>query len=290
MESLNDAERGGWLRPLLDSRATDMHCVVPHGYPAYARVFHPGIRDRPADTGSWRRRDRTALLDVDSESVSWSAVAGTFGMTLHALAQYQRLLGPAAGPYGEVLDAEGWRYFEPRQGSLEPKELAAVASVLCRHSSTPGEGVAAIWEGWGGLTSSAGSGELTSGTDSPGGRESARIAVDDVPGSGVLPASVVNDMQLELPGRNHFLFSAAPAGFTDPAWIGNAPWHRDPQWPQSPSLLWPDDRAWVLVTEIDFDSTIVAGSSALVADLVSDPGVEALGISEGSSLAWDARR
>ena len=44
-----------------------------------------------------------------------------------------------------------------------------------------------------------------------------------------------------------------------------------PQFPQSPSILWPADRRWVMVSEIDFDSTVVAGSQELISALVLDP-------------------
>jgi hypothetical protein len=93
--------------------------------------------------------------------------------------------------------------------------------------------------------------------------------------------------RLALPGRGHILFAAAPRIFTDTAWIREAPWSQDPHWPQSPSLLWPEDRAWVLVSEIDFDSTIIAGSPELVAGLVTEPGIEALQIQEGADLTRD---
>ncbi|MGY2746372.1 hypothetical protein [Arthrobacter sp. UYCu723] len=288
MESFNAADSGSWLRPLLDPAARDMHCVVPHGFSAYARVLHPVSRDRPADTLSWHRQDKEVLVDVDSESVPWSEVARTFGASMHALAQYHRLSGPAAGPYGEVLDAAGWRYSEPRQGNLDIHVLAAAASILSRHTTTPVNGVAAIWEGWGGLTSSAGYSQLSFGMDGGGGRGTVTLGAEDGAGSGLLPASVVRGPRLELPGRSHFLFSSSPAEFTDPAWALNAPWHHDPRWPQSPSLLWPEDRAWVMVTEIDFDSTIIAGNPALVAGLVSSPEIEAFEIPEGADLSWDA--
>lgn len=263
-----------------------MHCVAPKGYAAYARVFHPATRDRPAASGSWRRQDRSAFVDVETETVPWSALAQAFGTSMHAVAQYHLLPGPASEPYGEVLDAEGWRYSEPLQGNLDLGVLATLASRLCRHTSTPGKGVAAIWEGWGGLTSSAGYSQLTFHSDGAGTPLTTTPAGDGGPGSGLLPASVVNGPKLELPGRSHFLFAAAPSGFTEPAWARDAPWHHDPRWPQSPSLLWPDDRAWIMVTEIDFDSTIVAGSPELVAGLVADPAIEALEIPEGADLSW----
>jgi hypothetical protein len=45
---------------------------------------------------------------------------------------------------------------------------------------------------------------------------------------------------------------------------------------QSPNLWWPDDRAWFVATEIDFDSTFVGGDDRLIGALVSDTRLEAL--------------
>ncbi|WP_243728405.1 hypothetical protein [Microbacterium sp. BK668] len=81
----------------------------------------------------------------------------------------------------------------------------------------------------------------------------------------------------------------------DPAWIERVPW-RDRESEsegfgpsaESPSLVWPADRAWVLVSEIDYDSTIVGGSSALVRALCTDGRLEALPLREGADLGWDA--
>ncbi|MDR6506028.1 hypothetical protein [Arthrobacter oryzae] len=287
MDPLADAEPGAWLHVLLDPTARDMHFAVPHGYPAYARVFHPAPRDRPAGTLSWHRHDRSLLVEMDSEPATWATVAARFGKTMHPLAQFHRLVGPQSGPYGEILDADGWRYSAPLEGNLDVDVLAAAAAVLCRHTSTPDAGVAAVWEGWGGLTSAAGYARLTFGA-SDGEAAAGVWSRTETAEAGLLPANVVDGPRLELPGRGHFLFSAAPRGFTDPAWTRAAPWHHDPRWPQSPSLLWPEDRSWVLVTEIDFDSTVVAGSAALIAELVAAPRVEALRISEGADLTWDA--
>lgn len=43
----------------------------------------------------------------------------------------------------------------------------------------------------------------------------------------------------------------------------------------------------MLATEIDFDSTLVVGVSALIDELVQTPGLEALSIQTGADLSWD---
>jgi hypothetical protein len=43
-----------------------------------------------------------------------------------------------------------------------------------------------------------------------------------------------------------------------------------------------------MVSEIDFDSTIVAGSPDLVRAICADERLEALPLPEGADLTWDA--
>lgn len=46
-------------------------------------------------------------------------------------------------------------------------------------------------------------------------------------------------------------------------------------WP-TPNAMWPADRSWYLATEVDFDSTIIAGDQNLIHDLIAHPELEAL--------------
>ena len=43
----------------------------------------------------------------------------------------------------------------------------------------------------------------------------------------------------------------------------------------SPNLVWPADRAWFLASEIDFDSTLVGGSSELIETILGDSKLDA---------------
>lgn len=287
-QALTSAESGAWLKPLVDAQWHDMHTVVPRGFPAYVRIFHPIGRDRPQDTKTWHGHELPAIGELEEQQVGWSAVARAFGKQMHALAQFNRLPGPETPRLGP-LDAEGWRYSSPEEGNLAPDVLAKVAAHLCRHTATPDHGTTGIWEGYGGLANSLGWVEVAF-TDEgvekhyAGGAEGPSAE----PGSGLLPADVVNGEKLELPDRSYFLFDAAPRAYIYPGWTGTAPWNHSPSCPQSPNLLWPQDHKWVLVSEIDFDSTVVAGSRELIAALAQDPGIEALVLREGADLTWDA--
>ena len=72
--------------------------------------------------------------------------------------------------------------------------------------------------------------------------------------------------RVELPSRNYLLYS----GPVDRTLESPHPFD------QSPNLWWPEDRAWFVATEIDFDSTFVGGDDRLIAALASDQRLEAL--------------
>jgi hypothetical protein len=57
-----------------------------------------------------------------------------------------------------------------------------------------------------------------------------------------------------------------------------------------PSLLWPEDRAWFLTSEIDFDSTLIGGSIDLVKELFGSADLDCRAISPMDSLRYDADR
>jgi len=63
----------------------------------------------------------------------------------------------------------------------------------------------------------------------------------------------------------------------------------DERWPawQSPNLLWPADRGWFLASEIDFNSTLVAGDTDLIANILACPALESWPVHPHDSLASD---
>jgi hypothetical protein len=75
--------------------------------------------------------------------------------------------------------------------------------------------------------------------------------------------------RVELPNRSYLLYTGT---------IDRALESPDPVMDQSANLWWPEDRAWFVASEIDFDSTFVGGDDRLIAALVSDKRLEALPI------------
>ncbi|WP_426622427.1 hypothetical protein [Microbacterium sp. As-52] len=317
MEWMSDPSAGAWLRERLDADYETMHGVVPRGFPAYARIFHPAIaRSLPGRTIPTadelvrmpEPEQRALMAEFVDEPVSWAQTAAAFGTVLHPLAQWQRIVRtPPDGDWRTRIAPDGREFTAPMEGELDPTLLAAIAAHLVDHTQTPDAGFAALWEGRGGLLGFFGvtpSRSFLTFTDDPNHQALLERSAHDPFNNvfrrptwqeGILSREISEGPRLDLPGRDHVLFSAPPRAFADPEWVLHVPWrdlpaeeHGFPPSGQSPSILWPEDRAWVMVSEVDYDSTIVAGSSALIEALCADEQLEALPLPEGAALTWDA--
>ncbi|MDT0235408.1 hypothetical protein [Curtobacterium sp. BRB10] len=80
--------------------------------------------------------------------------------------------------------------------------------------------------------------------------------------------------------------SASLALFAEPNWLDTASVDVWPAAGHTPQMLWPEDRGWVLATEIDWDFTIVAGSRGLIDAVLEDPRLEAFAIVDSDDLTW----
>ncbi|MEV7692992.1 hypothetical protein AB0N73_06635 [Microbacterium sp. NPDC089189] len=328
MEWTADVSVGEWLRERIDPWRGTMHDVVPRGFAAYARVLHPTTRSRPVGRDwppipqDRHRREWERFADdgvqIETEPALWRDAAASFGTTLHPLAQWGALVksrGDEWSPsdWQQAQSADGWQYDAPREGELDAAVTAALAQHLVARAGAQA-GYAAVWSGWGGLlghmgvTPSRGFLTLTAGEDDDADlarhREMLALSRSDPFNRpyatetwqrGILADDVSRGPLLELPGREHVLFAGALEVFADPLWQRRVPWH-DVELENagfastaaSPSLLWPDDRSWVLTTDVDWDSTIVGGDADLIAAICADPALEALPIAADSSLQWDA--
>ncbi len=329
-----DVSRGEWLRPLGAEEFGSILSVVPAGFAAYARLFHPVERDRPRETKTWHGLDeRTSFHSVEdieasleTQRVTWATAAASFGTTIHPEAQYARLVRRDYGQTEGAIAADGWRYSPPLEGCLDATTLSTASAVLARHTATPDAGIAAIWDGWGALMRSAAIADFKPGpsrgwparyTDDTAGPSTgpslpgrlgaatrqgivrARALINAFPGrsrdraesgSGLLARQIAAGPRFELhadTGRRYVLFEAGANDFTEAGWPDRGPWVDEPRRAQSPSLLWPDDHAWVLATEIDYDSTLVAGTTALIQDLQHTAGLEVLPIPADADLTRD---
>jgi hypothetical protein len=234
----------------LDTRATAwdpngarLESFVPEGFEQYARVFHPpGYR--PGQRGGPRA----------TPGPRWADLARARGIALFPDITFSEVSG--FGP-------ENQREFDelaPMEGELPPETCDALAAVLRPHTSTPDRCWFCLWDGNGALWSES-HGPLLN-ADAPGEETESHLqsarAQDEILGS---------TPRVEAHARSYFLFSGpldAACGFEPSGWY------------TSPNLWWPEDRAWIVITEVDGFSTYVGGGRSALQDLLASSDVEAI--------------
>lgn len=184
----------------------------------------------------------------------WSEVAQQTGRRMHPSAQFDRF---------------GWPR-QPRTGTLDRLEAMSLVAALRGHTTTPEDCWHAIWCGFGQLHGSGG--YLV--VPRKGWRdwlEAFRPTPPQPPPSDLAAAPMVL-----LPAREYYLYRGS---------IDVVPrFEHLPGDLQTPNLWWPQDRAWIVASEIDLDSTFVACTRACSeAILASD--LEVLELPPDATLA-----
>lgn len=87
--------------------------------------------------------------------------------------------------------------------------------------------------------------------------------------------------RVEMPGRPMVLLRGPLA---DAAEVSMEDW----PWQQSPSLWWPEDRAWCVATDVDQNSTYLGASRACVDALVAAPALEVWPVSRDQDLTVES--
>lgn len=184
-------------------------------------------------------------------------------------------VGPSGfASYARLLHAEDPPGVGERsEGHLPDRQLAALCTVLARHTTTPASCFFALWEGYGQIHGGDAVGFLMSFSGPM--RWPGRIFTQEKPPPPEPPAfapEVMAGPLLRVGDAEHFLFS----GPVQDAGAWGAATYRSgaPRGINSPSLMWPADHAWFVTTTIDGVWSGVAGSAALVDDLVATPGLE----------------
>jgi hypothetical protein len=253
MRASEEIEAADWIGQRLHPFSRyDVGSVIPSGFEAYARIFHPASRHSRAE----------------ETEVSWSEVAAWNGKTVHPEMQFHSIAAPASG---REVGPQPWNG-EPRLGVLSDPQIKALIGLLERHTSTPDDCWFCLWEGYGYLNAGAWvelraySGPLRHI------RSWLRRFQLRLPKR---PPTMPARRRVELPHRGYLLFKGP---------IVDALGHRD-----GPNLWWPDDRAWCVASEIDFPYTYVGGPSQLIQDILAHPAIEALpsGIDHGTTADSD---
>ena len=272
-ESAQPAE---WVVERLQGFAVNVLSIIPSGFEAYARVFHPASKV-------------TCTADMAqsiSEPLRWADVTELTGRTAHRTMQWANIQGshPALNDYTKLK--AGDVYIEPPEEGGLPLELSQTLwPIFERHTKTPDACFFAIREGFGGL-----------------------------------PRYVYEAPAFEIPDRRFYLFSASLQTIEQSFYTGAEPDTLEtvfvaisdeeatlppaklqaklqasldalnalPPRYQSANLWWPQDRAWCVHTEIDLNTTYVAGSQKLVDALLASEKLEVYQLEPTDKITYDS--
>lgn len=139
----NDTQAAAWLQTALEPHwgrqphANYVAAIVPRGYPAYARLFHPAHH---AHT---------------HRPITWQAIATRFGSIAHAQMQWHSIVPnpETTAPLPEITP--------PATGSLPQPQLTTLTQILQHHTATVDTIHYAIWQGWGALEPSLAAAQFT---------------------------------------------------------------------------------------------------------------------------------
>ncbi|XKH53788.1 hypothetical protein LG284_01740 [Citricoccus nitrophenolicus] len=310
-----DPSEGAWVAAMLKAGTAGLGVeswnghvatIVPVGnpapYEAIARIFHPvpwHHRDWDEDAAARLRefglvqeehadfRDAPSSADRTLHAygtTTWGHVAADRGTVFHAGAQWADLARgkglEEAKENDSVCSTREARleYGPPEQGHLPSPAMATLAEVLLEHTETPQHLVLGLWPGRGWMDGGSvmfGPGVL----EATGGKAS---SVQMPPAFGPRTTRIIRRgsglLDVGDGFREYLLLSDDGTRLRHPVWARAA----HPLLPeaeateeQSPNLAWPRDRAWALASEIDVDSTLVAGSTELIRAICTHPGLEA---------------
>jgi hypothetical protein len=230
-----EAGVGDWLESRL-SDETWLSGVIPMGFEAYARVFHPPYRAvAPGEQPSLFAPTEVRVDAVGEEStvfmreVRWSEVAAANGRVAHPTMEWAAITGDWAYRYGDASQPGIWDR-EPQRGSLDLRPTIRMCELLALFTTTPGRcyfGISPIYN------------------DLP---ERVLSDAPAVAGTHVLtgPLFALPDISFEV------------------------------HWYRSPNLWWPEDRAWCVVSDYDLQETYLAASDDCVDRLLDDAVLEVM--------------
>ena len=253
LEVSGDVSAASWITSRLTGAFGAVTRTVPSGYPAYVRICHPAA-------------------DRDGRLTTWSEVAQATGRQPHPLMQWHALVG---SPDADNMRGSRWPGDNPERGNLVPEVLGPLCDLLAGHTATCEDCWFCLWEGYKWIT--GGGAVFGSSLDGP------VISFEELIPPAFSPEELSRP-RVHHPDRDYLLLAGPlPAALQIGHWLT-----ADCFFPQSPNLVWPDDRAWCVATEIDFDSTLVGGTTELVDAILQDPTFDSWPVQPDDSLTADA--
>jgi hypothetical protein len=211
--------------------------IIPSGFEAYARLFHPA------------RRFFAPSME-QSTPLRWSEIAAARGKTVHPEMQIEALMDNRDGSdydHWKASSIGGGEWVPPHEW-LEETEALALAGLLRPFTATTDDAWFMLWDGYGDF-----------GPD-----------IDGLPRAFVHPDRSDSARGELLNGRwalRHYLVFRGPLDAL-------MTWFR---WRmQGPNYWWPNDRAWIVASEIDGFSTYVGASRVCIEGVLASPLLEAL--------------
>jgi hypothetical protein len=199
--------------------------------------------------------------------VRWSEVASANGRTMHGAAEWGSLVGSwQLGGQAGLWDSE------PDTGPMPERLALRLAGVLGRHTSTPQRCWFGVWDGWGSPS------VLMLFPEGTPADERARISEERQQEADRCESFFRAAPTFEMPSRRMHLLEGP---LEEMASLFDRAGH-------PPSIWWPDDRAWCIGGDVDLMTTYLGGTTTAVEAVVSNPELEALAITAGQDVTWEA--
>lgn len=251
LKLVDGSSSGDWIAQYLRPNFGVVGSLVPDCYQSYLRILHPAYRR-------------------DGRPATWREVASEKGRQVHPLVQWHALIG-VSDP--ERISSRHWQGMSPAIGML-PHELFQSLCLCLRKWTADGSACFfGVWEGW--------STGLSVSGPRDGGRLSQLIADAAQATRNARAVTESDAKRLDLPHRSYVVLRGTLDSFVQgPDMLGAI----------TPNLIWPADRSWFVATEIDFDSTLVAGSREMTAAILASDKFETWKVSPRDSLAYRSDR
>lgn len=254
LEIVDGPPAGAWIKPEMTGEGGSVTGNVPARFESYLRILHPAT-------------------DKHDKPVTWGQVASELGRTVHPLAQWDAIVG--ANRYRN--EEPDWPGHEPEWGALPIDTLAALCEVLAPHTATPDRCFYALW---------------MSHWNPPHrmffvSRDYEAEFEEPPPPKPAFSAEELSRPTLEHGGGREYRVIRGPLRLAPevPEAVMS-----DMLSPITPNMIWPEDRAWFLASEIDFDSTLIGGSKRLARTILDDDRFEAFAVGADDLLTCNADR
>jgi hypothetical protein len=147
----SDVSPADWVVAGVRNFEYDVGSLVPTGFAAYARVFHPAYRTVMTADDAGEGAQQVGLGDDVGwlREVRWTEVAAANGRIAHPAMEWIAITGSWRFLHTDTQPGV-WDH-EPDEGSLPLRQRTRIAAVAGQHTTASDACWFAVWEGYGGL-------------------------------------------------------------------------------------------------------------------------------------------